>query len=128
MLSICCSLPFSVSNGFRYLYSKPGLKRQFLIYCGHFFATYEFSLVINDFISLLSYEKNMYYFNFTDVEWVYMEVKVYIFIGAISGQVNCMHEYIFPITDMQIIVTRYCMPNPAISLLSVFLPVQMVTF
>lgn len=75
---------------------------------------------------MLSYEKNVCHFSFTDVEWVYMEVKVYLnhlFIGDTSGKVNDMHEYVFPITDMQIIVTLCCMPSPAISLLSGFLPV-----
>lgn len=84
-------------------------------------------MVISDFISSLFYEKNVCYFNFTDVEWEYMDVKVCIFIGAISCKVNGMHEYIFPITDMQIIVNPYCMPNLAISLLSGFLPVQVLT-
>lgn len=129
MLSICCSLPFPASTRFRYLHSKPRLKRQFLIYCGQFFAIYQdkFSLVISDFISLLFYEKNMRYFNFTDVDCVYMDVKICIFIGAISRKVNGMHEYIFPIADMQIIVNLHCMSNPAISLLSGFLPVQVLT-
>lgn len=84
---------------------------------------HKFSLVISDFIALLSYEKNVCHFNFTDVEWVYMEVNIYVFTGDTSGKVNDMHEYIFPITDMQIIVTLCCMPSPAISLLSGFLPV-----
>lgn len=33
-----------------------------------------------------------------------MEVKVYIFINDISGKVNGMHEYILPITDMQLLL------------------------
>lgn len=69
----------------------------------------------------------MHYFNFTDVDCVYMDVKICIFIGAISRKVNGMDEYIFLIADMQIIVNLHCMPNPAISLLSGFLPVQVLT-
>lgn len=113
-----CSLHLPLSMRFGYLYSKRDLKRQFLIYHGHSFATYKdkFSLVISDFILLLSYEKNVCYFNFTDIEWVHMEVKVCIFIDDISGKVNVMHENVFQITNMQIIVILYCMPDLAISL------------
>lgn len=57
-----------------------------------------------------------------------MEGKVYIFISDMSSKVNVMHEYIFSITHMQIIVTLLFMPNPAISLLSVFLPVEVLIF
>lgn len=72
----------------------------------YFFVIYQdkFSLFLSDFISLLSYEKCVCYFNFTEVEQVYMEVKVYIFINDISGKVNGMHEYILPITDMQLLL------------------------
>lgn len=52
----------------------------------------------------------------------------YILISDILAKVNGMHEDIFLITDMQIIVTLYCMPNAIISLLSGFLPVQILTF
>lgn len=57
-----------------------------------------------------------------------LSTSFYTFINDIFDKVNSMHEYIFPITDMQIIVTLYCVPNPIISLLSGFLPVQMLTF